>query len=433
MNESQARAAVKRLLSYGKCDAMEARVTAWSNGVTRLADNLVTQNVATEATGVRVECAYGRRNGSASTTDLSDGSLRSVVRRAEAIARVSRPDPEYMPPVTPREAGKYLDIRSYSPETAALGPMARARELAHAIARVKGARMRLSGAYTTGWSLRAFGNSAGLMNSVRSTGAEVHLTVLGRDGSGWAQEKSFDARDIDVARVGQEAMDIARQAQKAGDLPAGKYEVILKPAAVAELLDFVIYDLDAKAADEGRSFVRGKLGTRLFGENVTVRTDPVFRECPGSPVSEAGLASRPTDWIRNGRIANLSYSRYWAKKKGKRPTPWMSNVIMDGGNETVESMIRSTERGLLVTRFWYIRHVDPMVPSVTGMTRDGLFLIENGKIARPVRQMRFNVNLVEVFSNVTALGQQVRTGEYASAYLPTIKVRDFNFTSTTRF
>jgi len=433
MNESQARAAVRRLLSFGRCDAMEAGVDAWSNGVTRLADNLITQNVVTESVSVWVECAYGRRHGLASTSDFSEEALRSVVRRAEAVARVSPPDPEYMPPVIPREAGKYLVVRDYSPRTAALGPMEKARELAAAIRMARARKLRLSGAYQNGWSLGAFGNSVGLATCHRSSSAEIHLTALGGDGSGWAQDKSFDCADINVGRVATEAAGIAERSRGAGDLPAGKYTVILSPAALAELLSFLIYDFDAKTADEGRSSLRGKLGKKVFGDNITIRTDPAFRECPGNPFSDGGLASRPVDWVRHGTVANFRYSRYWAKKKRKKPTSYPSNVIMEGGNETADGMVASMERGLLVTRFWYIRHVDPMVPSVTGMTRDGLFLVENGKVTRPVRQMRFNENLLDLFNRITALGRPVRTGEYMSMYLPPVKVRDFNFTSTTRF
>jgi predicted Zn-dependent protease len=192
---------------------------------------------------------------------------------------------------------------------------------------------------------------------------------------------------------------------------------------------FALWPFDAKAADEGRSFLRGQLGRQVFGRNVTIRTDPGDPRCPGGPFDGDGFAARPITWIRRGVVENLIYSRFWAKKKRKTPTGWPVNHIMDGEGASVDAMIASTERGLLVTRFWYVRYVDPMLPSVTGMTRDGLFLIRNGRLAGPVRQMRFNENLRDMLNRVEMTGSPARAG----LLVPALKIRDFNFTSATRF
>ena len=434
MNRDRAMEIIGKVIRLSDAGAVTAGVGRGIFQSTRLADNVITQNVASDDSSIWVECAYGRSHGGASTNDLSDESLRAVVKRAQDIARVSPPDPEYMPPLKPKEAGKYPVVSAFAGRTLDLNPREKARELAAAVKKVRALKLRLSGGYSTGGWYSAFGNSAGLRAWHRSTNAEAHMTVLGGAGSGWAQEISADSGEIDPVRVAATAADIAVRAKNPAGLPAGKYDVIMRPAAAAELLIFMFFGgFNAKACDEGRSFLRGKLGKRVFGGNVTLRTDPVEPKCPGAPYLGDGLAARPLDWVRNGTIANLIYSRFWAKKKRKAPTGRPTNIIMDGGNDSVDHMIAGTENGLLITRFWYIRDVDPMVPSVTGMTRDGLFEIRNGKVGRAVRHMRFNENLVDLFNRVEALGKPERTGGYSAMLVPAIKVKDFNFTSTTKF
>ncbi len=434
MSESRAFDILSRVLRLSDADGVLARFGAGSQAATRMADNVITQNTEKQGLSLWVSCAYGASHGEASTTDVSEGSLRTVVRTAQAIARVSPPDPEHMPPVNAAERKKYLRIGAFAGRTIECEPRERAAQLAAAAARTRSRKLRLSGAFISGGGWHALANSAGLKAFHRSTSAEVHLTVLSPTGSGWAQAISNDVSEIDVARVAEEAAEIALRSQRPGKLPARKYTVILRPAATAELLEFLFYGgFDAKATDEGHTFLRGKLGRTVCGANVTLRTDPADKRCPGWPFLDDGLAARPLDWIRNGTVTDLIYSRFWAKKRHRQPTGWPSNLIMEGGTASVDDMIRSTGRGLLVTRFWYIRYVDHMVPSVTGMTRDGLFLIEDGRVTRPVRQMRFNENVLGVLNRVEMLGTPRRAGEGNTTLVPALKVRDFNFTSTTGF
>jgi predicted Zn-dependent protease len=257
---------------------------------------------------------------------------------------------------------------------------------------------------------------------------DIHTTVLGDNGSGWAQSSSNDVGDINVQETSARAFAIAQDAQSPADIDPGKYVVILRPAALQELLFYMI--CDAKATDEGRTFLRGKLGRKVCGGNVTIRSDPGDPRCPGPPFQDEGLALPKLSWIEKGVLTNLATSRFWAKKTGREPTGYPSNIIMDGGGWTVEEMVSSTERGILVTRFWYIRYVDPMESLVTGMTRDGLFLVEDGRVVRPIKQLRFNQNVVELLNRVEMLGQPERVGQ---CLVPAIKARDFNFTSTTAF
>jgi predicted Zn-dependent protease len=315
-----------------------------------------------------------------------------------------------------------------------LDPLERAEQLAAAARTVAGKGLRLSGAYLSGDCFQAVANSAGLRGYHRSTEAEVHLTALSETGSGWAEKASNNVADIDAREVAGRALKIAEAAQDPTDLAPGKYTVIMSPAAIAEMLAFLFWGgFEAKAVDEGRTFLRGKLGTRICGEEITIGSDPADRRCPGTPFQEEGLASPTVAWIEHGVLSNLCYSRFWAGKQGKEATGRPSNVIMQGGETSVDEMIASTERGLLITRFWYIRFVDPMMPLVTGMTRDGLFLIENGAVARAVKHMRFNEDPLDMLRRVELMGRPERTGEYISMLLPALKVRDFNFTSTTKF
>lgn len=433
MNQSQALAVLEQVLKMAAAENVTASLSGSDAASTRLADNAITQNIRCARTGLQVECAYGKSHGAAATDDLSLSALRAAVERAQAIARAAPPDPEYMPPVEAAAARQYAPVRAYFDATAGLSPLAKAQQLAAAAQNVQAAGLRLAGAYANGASFQALANSAGLRAYHTSTDASLHATVLGPAGSGWAERLSNNAADIRVAEAVDEARDIAQRAQNPQPLAAGKYDVVLSPAAVGELLLFTFWcGFDAKAADEGRTFLRGQLGHQVFGDAITLRSAPADARCPGTPFQEDGLASCALPWVERGVVTNLCYSRYWAAQQRKTPTGWPANLLMDGGSAAVEQMIGSIARGLLVTRFWYIRHVDPMIPLLTGMTRDGLFLIEQGRVSRPVRNMRFNENMVDALNRVELLGPVARTGDMPML-TPALKIRGFNFTSTTEF
>lgn len=434
MNESEAVGLLEKVLGFADAEAVVATLDGGTEASTRLADNAITQNSEKSSGVLTVSCAYGQSHGSASTEDLGEGSLKAVVETAQGIAKRLPADPEYMPPLDASEAAKYPDVDAFFEQTAGLDPRKRAEQLAAAARAVAGKGLRLSGAYLSGDRFEAVANSAGLRGYHRSTDAEVHLTALGETGSGWAEKASNNVADIDAREVAGRALKIAEAAQDPTDLAPGKYTVIMSPAAIAEMLLFLFWGgFEAKAVDEGRTFLRGKLGTKICGEEITIGSDPADRRCPGTPFQEEGLTSPTVAWIEHGVLSNLCYSRFWADKQGKEATGRPSNVIMQGGETSVDEMIASTERGLLITRFWYIRFVDPMLPLVTGMTRDGLFLIENGAVARAVKHMRFNEDPLDMLSRVELMGRPERTGEYIGMLLPALKIRDFNFTSTTRF
>jgi predicted Zn-dependent protease len=434
MNKSEAIQILEKVIGYADAEETVVSIGGGVSDSTRFSDNAITQNVSQNNISLNVTSAYGQSHGSASTNDLSDNSLKALVKRAEDIAKISPPDPEHMPPVDAAESEKYKDVQAYFEKTVEYDPISRARDISAAIEMVNKKELRLSGAFSSGYGFHGMANSTGLRAYHRSTNAETHMTVLTPDGSGWAEKISENVENINATSVAETALQIAEDSQNPVASEPGEYTVILRPAAVAELLMFMFWGgFDAKATDEGRTFLRDKLGTKICGENINIHSNHTNPNCLGSPFQGDGLAAPKLNWIKNGVVENLSYSRYWAKEKGKKPTGWPSNILMEGGDTSVDEMIASTDKGILVTRFWYIRFVDPMVPLVTGMTRDGLFLIENGKIAKPLKHLRFNIRLLDVLSRVEALGSPERTGEYFGMLIPAIKIRDFNFTSTTGF
>jgi predicted Zn-dependent protease len=430
MDAARAMEVLDRVLGLARADDVTVELNGGTTSTTRFADNVITQNVRKEDAALCIECAFGTRHASVSTNDLSDKSLHDAARRACEAAMASPPDPEHMQPMEAEESQKYADVNAWVDGTDDFDPEGRAEAVARAARRVGSEGYRLSGALTSSAGVSALGNNRGLRAFFRSTMAEMHATVLGENGSGWADRWSNDVRDVDPVRVAEEALGIARAAQDPADIKPGRYTVILRPAAVLEMIPgFMV--CDAKATDEGRTFQRGMLGKKVCGENITIRSDPARRDCPASPFLGDGMAARALPWVERGVLVNLATSRYWAKMKGRVATGSPANLIMEGTDRTLEEMIAATDDGILVTRFWYIRDVDPMRCLLTGMTRDGLFRIEGGRISRPLKQMRFNESVPEVLARVDDIGRPERAGGWA--LVPPLKIRDFRFTSGTTF
>jgi predicted Zn-dependent protease len=255
--------------------------------------------------------------------------------------------------------------------------------------------------------------------------------------SGWSGSCAIALTGLDASALGERAASKANFDQKPLDLDPGDYTVILEPAAVADLIQYMVWYMDARHADEGRSFLAKKgggtrLGEKLFDERVTITTDPHDPVAPERIFDSQGLPKRRNVWIEDGAIKNLVYSRFWAQKMGRDPVPWPQNIVMKGGSSTIDDMVRNTKRGILVTRLWYIRMVDPQTLLLTGLTRDGNFLIEKGQVVAPVRNFRFNESPVSVLNNIEAIGPSERTigseGDSALA-VPPLLVKKFTFSS----
>ncbi|GAB2763604.1 TldD/PmbA family protein [Rhabdobacter roseus] len=441
LTQEEAKKIIDKVLSYSKADEMSVGLSGSRTGNIRYARNTVSTSGETNNLSLAVTAVFGKRSGTATINEFDDASLEKTVRRAEEIAQLAPENPEYMPMLGPQ---KYLETKTYAESTAKINPEFRAQAAFDSIDPCKKKNLTAAGYLedTTGFS--SFGNSKGLFGYNKATSVDFSITVRTADGlgSGYAIRDVNDVAKLSTKAATEIAMQKALASSKAQALEPGKYTVILEPTAAVDLLENMMRSMDARNADEGRSFLskRGgetRLGEKLFDERVTIYSDPTNPDIPGSPYAGGGGGrfgggggdGRPQEkvvWIENGVVKNMYFSRYWAEKKGVKAVPPPSGFIMAGGTQSLADLIKSTERGILVTRFWYIRAVDPQTLLYTGLTRDGTFFIENGQIKYPVKNFRFNESPVIMLNNLEAMGKPERSG---GNLIPPLKIRDFTFTS----
>lgn len=448
MSRDEAEALAQRVL--GLSTATEARVTinAGARGNTRFAVNQISTAGDNSDRTVVVRSVIGNKVGQAATNKLDDAGLKAVVDASERLARLSPDDPELMLELEPQQ---YREGLGWSDSTARLDPAGRAAAVTRITDQARAAGLVSTGYLETRATAQAIANSKGLFAYNRDTDVALTTTVRTPDGagSGWAGGASNAWSNLDSAALGARAVDKAKRTVGAVAIEPGRYTVVLEPTAVGNLLQLVTGAMNARSSDEGRSFFSkpggNKLGDKVVDERVTIVSDPFDLDTYGSPFTGEGLPTRRVVWIENGVVKNLNYDRFWAKKQGKEPTGageggggggfGGGSVKMLGGDETIESLVAGCQRGLLVTRFWYIRGVDPRTIRFTGLTRDGTFLIENGKITKAVRNFRFNESPIIMLNNVEAMGKPVRVSATesgnagAAVVVPALRVRDFNFTS----
>ena len=431
LNKKEARAIMEKAVKLSKADHLSVSLEGGVNGNIRYARNTVTTSGVEENLSLGVTAAFGKKTGTATINELDDASLERVVRRAEELAQLSPENPEYMEPLGPQDYDEQPNM--FVQATADIDPDFRAKIAARSIEMTKGKGLVGAGFLEDGQNFNAIMNSKGLFAYEKSTGANFTLTVRTEDatGSGWVTRDYNDISKFDIAEATEIAMQKAAGSAGAKAVEPGKYTVILEPAAAVGLLRRMFFGMSARSADEGRSYMSKKgggtkVGEQMLDERVNAYSDPFHPEVPASTWSGNGLPIKKIDWIRNGVVQNLRYGRYWAKEKGAEATPFPSNIIMEGGDASIEDMIKSTKRGILVTRLWYIRSVDPQTLLNTGLTRDGTFYIENGKIKYPVKNFRFNESPIIMLNNLEMLGKPQRID---GNMIPPMKVRDFTFTS----
>ena len=434
--EDQARAICAKVVALSKADECTARLTGSVTGNVRFALNNVTTSGVVDDCDLAVQVAFGKRVGIATINQFDDPSLERVVRRAEDLARLAPENPEFVPSV---DKQTYVPTQTFSAATAAITPDYRAQVAADSITPCRAAKLTAAGYLEDGQSFSAFANSRGNAGYQRATSLDYTCTVRTDDGrgSGWVGR---DLQDSSAFSAGTDVRTAIRKAAASSETKAlepGRYTVILEPHAAAGLIGFMMNFFGAREADEGRSFLSkkgggNKIGEQVYGPQVNISTDPAHPEASVLPWDDDYLARQKMPLIQNGRVVNLEYSRYWAQKQGKPPVAGVGNVLMTGGDKSTADLIRTTERGVLVTRTWYIRMVDPQTVLLTGLTRDGTFYIENGAIKYPVKNFRFNESPVIMLNNVEELGKPVRVvGDESPLVmmLPPMKLRDFTFTS----
>jgi predicted Zn-dependent protease len=435
LNKEEAQALLKKVLSYSKADECEVSLGGSEGGNIRYALNAVSTAGDISTLGLAVTSVYGKKAGTATIDEFDDAALERVVRRSEELAQLAPPNPEYMPMLGPQT---FAESITYNDNTAAMTPDSRAEMVAKSLIVTKEAKLTAAGFLENSTGFNAVMNSKGLFAYNKGTDVTFSVTTRNEAGtaSGYAARGFTDVSKLDTYSATKIAAGKASTSVGAKAIEPGKYTVILEPVAATYMLENM-FRFDARSAEEGRSFLSKKgggtrLGEQLMDEKVTIYSDPFNPELPSSTWSGDGLLRERTTWIDKGVVKNLSYSRYWADKKGVKPLPGPGNIIMEGGDATIEGMIKSTEKGILVSRLWYIRMVDPQTLLLTGLTRDGLFYIENGKIKFPIKNFRFNESPVIMLNNVEALGKPERSisvESYRSYLIPPMKIKEFTFSS----
>jgi predicted Zn-dependent protease len=437
ISEAEAKRLTQKALSFSKADSATVRLRGHERGNIRFALNSSTTNAFQDGLSLSVESDFGKRSGSASTNELDDRAIEAAVRKSEENARLAPENAEFQPPLGPQ---KYLESRAFFESTAGARPDKLATLCAPVIQEADRAGVTAAGFLEAGAECEALATSNGLFVFEPSTAVRFTVSARTSDGtgSGWAGQHQHDIGRLNVSRLGKSAMEKTVQSRNPVALDPGKYTVILEPAAVCDLVGLMVWNFEARSADEGRSFFTkkgggNKLGEKLFGDQINIYSDPHHELAPGSVYSGEGLPQLRRDWIKEGVVNELAYSRFWAKKNKREPVPHPTNLIMTGGSTSTDEMIKNTKRGVLVTRFWYIRDVDPRTMLFTGLTRDGTFLVEDGKISKPVKNFRFNESPIAMLSNIEAMGPAERTtGSEIDDWpicVPALLVKNFNFAS----
>jgi predicted Zn-dependent protease len=450
MTEQQARELLTRVLAFSKADECECNLDGSVAGNIRYARNTVSTAGEVSDVTLAVQSCYGMKTGVATINEFDDASLRKVVQRSEELALLAPDNPEHMPNLG---AYEYSKVEGWHESTASITPEDRAAAADASITPSKENNLVAAGYLNDAKSFSAIMNSTGMFAYYRSTAVNFTATIRTEDGtgSGWVSRDFNDASKLDTATASAIAIKKSMGSRDAKEMEPGKYTVILEPAASVQLLANMGGNMNQRGADEGRSFLSKKpaegeepvegaptnrLGEKMFDERVTIYSDPTHPEVPTAPFAGNGHSVGKTVWIDKGVIKTMPNSRYWAEKTGVPyvPTHYTgggifggnNQMIMEGGDASLEDMIKGTRRGILVTRLWYIRQLDPQTLLYTGLTRDGTFYIEDGEIKYPIKNFRFNESPIVMLNNIEELGKPVRIN---GSMIPPMKIRDFTFSS----
>lgn len=448
--ESKAKELLTKVIALSRADECECNLNGSNAGNIRYARNTVSTAGEVSDVTLAVQSCYGKQTGTATINEFDDASLEKVVRRSEELAKLAPENPEHMPNLG---AFEYSKVQAWYKSTAATTPDQRAAAAEASIVPSRENKLVASGYLNDAESFSALMNKAGMFAYHLSTDVNFTATIRTEDGtgSGWVSRDFNDTGKMDTKEASAVAIKKAMGSKDAKEMEPGKYTVIMEPAATVQLLSNMFGNMNQRGADEGRSFLSKKpvegeeavegaptnrLGEKMFDERVTIYSDPTNPDCPTAPFAGDGHPVGHTKWIDKGAIAAMPNTRYWAEKTGTKyyPTAYTGpglfggnqQLIMEGGTQSLEDMIRETRRGVLVTRLWYIRPLDPQTLLYTGLTRDGTFYIENGEIKYPIKNFRFNESPIVMLNNIEALGKPMRIN---GSMIPTMKIRDFTFSS----
>jgi len=433
----------EHILKVSEADETEVEIGAATDALTRFANNIIHQNVAEHTLSISVRAVLDGRTARATTNKTDEDSLRRVAAEAARLARHTPRNPDLLP--VPRRQNYQKVTRHYS-ATAETTPQDRARVVRSVCQKSVKRGRTAAGIFSSGEFRFMLANSRGLSARYEQTRAEFSVTILDSDSSGWAKANSPDIRRLDPEALAESASEKAALSRAPREIAPGRYTAILEPAAVLDLVGFLFYDFAGTAVLDKRSCFTDRMGKQVFGENITLWDDVYHPLQTGMPYDGEGIPRQKVLLVERGVPKNLVYARATAKKMKTNPTGHgfslpneygeaPMNLVFASGDKSVEEMVRTTERGILVTRLWYIREVDPYEKILTGMTRDGTFLVENGRVVCGIRNFRFNQSIIEMLSRVEMLGPAVRAAgeESFEMVVPAMKVRDFHFSEVTKF
>jgi predicted Zn-dependent protease len=460
LTKDQAAEIFNRINRYSTADEVEVLCYGGKTALTRFANNVIHQNMTQENYSVSVRTVFGGRTARATTNKLDDESLKRVALASESLAKVQHPDPDLLPMPDSSQAARSTPPTPsrYFAGTAALTPELRADGVEKIVSVANRHKLTTAGIFSSAEWVEGIFNSRGLAGWHTQTSSEISITMLAGDSSGWQKANYPDVGQQDPAGLAEIAARKALESASPREVPPGKYTVILEPAAVLDMVGFMFFDFGGLSILDQRSFLNNRVGTQIFGPNINVWDDAAHPLQAGAPFDGEGIPRRRVHLIENGVVNRLVYARATAQKMkqseykdkvgpveatghgfslpnemGEAPMNIVFGTPADP--KTVDQMVASTERGVLVTRLWYIREVDPYEKILTGMTRDGTFCVENGKVRHGILNFRFNESLIQMLSNVEAMGAPVRASgeESFDMVVPAMKVRDFNFTEVTKF
>ena len=436
----------RNALRYSDGADAEVIATISENAVTRFAENAISQNVSRQGLAITIRVLKGKCTARVSTSSADAASLEQAFEKARTLVTFQRESADILPLPNPQPV---RSISAYESTTAEVRAEARAAAALKAISSCKKTGLKAAGICSTGWGAMGIANTKGLLASHKDTTATFSVSVQTGDSSGWAEASHRDFGEINVDRLVAVALEKAEASRNARSIDPGPYAVILEPAAVAEFLQFMGWSgFGGLGFVEERTFMAGQLGRRILGENITIHDDAFHPMQRGLPFDFEGLPRQTVTLIEKGVAKAVVHDRVTALRAHTETTghalpqpsvegPMPLNLILAAGKSSVEEMIASTPRGILVTRFHYTNLVEPMKLVLTGMTRDGTFLIEKGKVASPLKNLRFTQSVVEALNEVDLISRDQETmladwgpGAYT---VPALKIRRFNFSSGTEF
>ncbi|GGA24686.1 TldD/PmbA family protein [Okeania sp. KiyG1] len=436
LSEDEALSLLETTVKKSEAEGIVVTLNNDESSLSRYSENQISQNITKTKFELNITSYFGTRSATASTTELDSDAITATIRSSEELARIAPQDPEWVPLLEPQEYEKRTP--AFDELTATISPLERGKIVQQVCAMSANAGVDGSGTLSTDTFLGAIANSVGLRAYSKYTRADFSFTARIENGSSWSRSTAWGINQLPTETLTEELINRAFASRQPREISPGVYPVIFSGAALADLLIWLIFNLDARAADEGRSFmsrtdetgkpVGNRVGEKMFSPLVQMQRYPGHPLLQLETFSNDGLSNHYLEVIKDGVPQTLSYSRYWATQKGKQPTGYMFPVVMEGSEQSLADLIAQTERAVLVNRSWYVRYVNPRTLEMTGMTRDGTFWIEDGKIAYPIKNLRFNQVLPDMLRDVDAVSQVQR---YGDSVLPGLRVKAFNFSSVT--